>query len=86
MFRRPGEEKADFRVADLRESINLGDERDEAFPNPWPAELPDFKTTMLELFDASDALQLDVLRCLALGMGLGEELFRVAKVGWPSAQ
>ena len=68
------EEKADFRVPDLRETINIGDEWDE-YDNPWPAELPSFRDTMLDFYDASNALHLDVLRCLATGMGLQEEHF-----------
>ena len=70
------EEKADFRVPDLRETINIGDEHD-AFDNPWPDEaaLPEFREAMLQFYDASDALHLDVLRCLAVGMGLDEEHF-----------
>jgi isopenicillin N synthase-like dioxygenase len=68
------EEKADFRVPDLRETINIGDEYD-GFPNPWPAELPAFRETMLELYDRSNELHLDVLRCLAIGMGLDKDHF-----------
>ena len=61
-----GDEKADFRVPDLRETLNIGNEHDE-HDNHWPSELPAFRDTMLELYDKSDALHLDVLRCLALG-------------------
>ena len=61
-------------MPDLRETINIGDEYD-GFPNPWPAELPAFRETMLELYDRSNELHLDVLRCLAVGMGLEREHF-----------
>ena len=69
------EEKADFRVPDLRETINLGDEYDAFGGNPWPSELPSFKETMLQFYDQSNDLHLDVLRCLAIGMGLDQEHF-----------
>jgi isopenicillin N synthase-like dioxygenase len=38
--------------------------------NRWPTELPDFRATMLAYFSAADALHLDVLRCVAVGLGL----------------
>ena len=70
-----GEEKGDFRVPDLRETFNIGDEHDHVHENHWPQELPEFKSAMLQFYENSNALHLEVLRCLAIGMGLGEEFF-----------
>ena len=43
--------------------------------NHWPVELPSFKGTMLRYFSAADALHLDVLRAVAMGLRLPVEHF-----------
>lgn len=69
-------------MPDLRETFNIGDEHDE-HDNPWPshAALPGFKPTMLSFYDALDSLHLDVLRCLAVGMGLDRSTSRRSATG-----
>ena len=60
----------------LKETFEIGNEAETTYLNRWPKEeLPGFRETMLEYFNAADKLHLDVLRCLAIAMGLGEEFF-----------
>ena len=71
-----GQEVLDGTVPDLKETFEIGNERETTYANRWPtAELPEFRETMLEYFHAADMLHLDVLRCLAIGMNLGEDFF-----------
>lgn len=71
-----GMERLDASLPDLKESFDIGDEKDPVFANRWPCEaLPTFRTVMLEYFNCYDALHLDVMRALALGLGYDEEYF-----------
>lgn len=71
-----GQELLDGGAPDLKETFEIGNEAETTFDNRWPnAELPHFRETMLEYFHAADQLHLDVLRCLAIGMNLGEDFF-----------
>ena len=71
-----GQELLDGGAPDLKETFEIGNEAETTFENRWPnAELPHFRETMLEYFNAADQLHLDVLRCLAIGMNLGEDFF-----------
>jgi isopenicillin N synthase-like dioxygenase/nucleoside-diphosphate-sugar epimerase len=44
-------------------------------PNAWPAGLPQFKTSMLELFDAWRGLAANISRLFAMSLGLPTEFF-----------
>merc|ERR1719454_257579 len=70
-----GQERLDGGLPDLKEHFEIGNERETDFKNHWPAELPEFRPTMLDYFAEADRLHLDVLRCLATGMGLGHDFF-----------
>ncbi|KAG6019052.1 hypothetical protein E4U41_003430 [Claviceps citrina] len=65
---------------DLKESLEIGRDTDPQFPNRWPDEddvvaLRGFRTDMLDFFGRCQALQVEVLRAIALGMGLGQAFF-----------
>lgn len=63
-------------LPDLKESFDIGDEKDTAYENRWPThELPSFRATMLEYFAQFDLLHLDVMRAIALGLGFDQEFF-----------
>ena len=71
-----GQERLDGGLPDLKETFEIGNEAETTFENRWPnKELPGFRETMLTYFKAADLLHLDVLRCLAIAMGLDEEFF-----------
>lgn len=71
-----GGEKLDASLPDLKESFDIGDEADATYSNRWPEEhLPDFKPVMLEYFAQYDALHLNVMRCIAIGLGYDAEFF-----------
>lgn len=49
---------------------------DSRFPNRWPeSTFPEFKTISNEFFEKCHLLQLEIMRALALAMGLGEGFF-----------
>ncbi|KAJ6523098.1 Clavaminate synthase-like protein [Mycena vulgaris] len=62
---------------DAKESFECGREGDEVMPNIWLPDgiLPGFKEECLEFFWLCHAVQLDILRALAVGFGLPEEYF-----------
>ena len=63
---------------DLKESYEIGREGEEDHPNQWPEEKGDldgFKTSMLEFFEQCKAMHVDVMRAIAVGMGLDETFF-----------
>jgi isopenicillin N synthase-like dioxygenase len=71
-----GQEKLADDIPDLKESFDIGDDADKTYRNRWPeAQLPTFRDAMLNYFATYDALHLDVLRAIALGMDLDEEYF-----------
>jgi len=63
---------------DFKESFELGREDDERTPNIWfPEEvLPGFRKFFTEFFEACYGIELNLLRAIALGMGLPEGFFR----------
>jgi len=76
------EHAKDSRHPDLKEFWQIGREppRDVEIdedlpPNVWPAELPDFRSAFLTLFDALDATGRTLLRALAPKLGLAEDHF-----------
>jgi isopenicillin N synthase-like dioxygenase len=57
---------------DLKETFECGHEADPDHMNLWPSEavMPGFRKTMLNFFYKADKVHLQVLRSIALGMGL----------------
>lgn len=63
---------------DLKESFEIGRDTDPMFANPWPADtgkLEGFRTDMVEFFNQCQALHAEVMRAIALGMGLDQGFF-----------
>ncbi|KAH8672726.1 hypothetical protein BGZ60DRAFT_284514 [Tricladium varicosporioides] len=63
---------------DLKESIEIGREGAEGLPNNWPAyegEGKVFKDVMLEFHDLAKKLHIEVMRAIAVGMGLDQGYF-----------
>jgi len=78
-----GTEKAkDAEVHDLKEFWHVGRELPEGHElseymadNVWPTELPEFRGTFLELYDAFDEVGGRVLEAIAIHLGLAREFF-----------
>ncbi|KAF4121291.1 Isopenicillin N synthase [Geosmithia morbida] len=75
-------EKVRSAAPDLKESYEIGRESEAGLPNQWPvedggrnAEMVGFKTDMLRFFDACKAMHVEVMRAIAVGMGLDETFF-----------
>ncbi|PNY23802.1 very-long-chain (3R)-3-hydroxyacyl-CoA dehydratase [Tolypocladium capitatum] len=64
---------------DLKESLEIGRDSDPLFANLWPAEgegkLRGFRADMVDFFDRCKSMHEDLMRAIALGMGLGEGFF-----------
>lgn len=65
---------------DLKESFEIGRDTDPEFANPWPAEGQDgtlrgFRADMVDFFDQCRGMHEEVMRAIALGMGLDEGFF-----------
>ncbi|KAI9808089.1 MAG: hypothetical protein M1827_007509 [Pycnora praestabilis] len=65
---------------DLKESMEIGREGVQEFPNKWPdkfgdAEGMEFKKTLREFFETCQGLHVEVMRAIASGMGLHEGFF-----------
>lgn len=65
---------------DIKESYEIGRENDPAYNNQWPDEaaLPQvagFKSTMLSFIDQCRSINVEVMRAIGVGMGLGETYF-----------
>ncbi|KAK0378379.1 2OG-Fe(II)oxygenase [Colletotrichum limetticola] len=65
---------------DLKESFEIGRDGEPDHPNQWPVErdgerVAGFKTQMLEFFGQCKALHVEVMRAIAVGMGLEDERF-----------
>ncbi|KAF7542680.1 hypothetical protein G7Z17_g11368 [Cylindrodendrum hubeiense] len=77
-------EKVRAAAPDLKESYEIGREGVEGFPNQWPKEgtVTGFRTDMMGFFDQCKELHVEVMRAIAVGMGLDEEFFdRFVDVG-----
>lgn len=70
-------EKLRSAAPDLKESYEIGREGEPGHPNEWPAEgtLKDFKREMLEFFDECKLMHVEVMRAIAVGMGIDEGFF-----------
>jgi isopenicillin N synthase-like dioxygenase len=63
---------------DLKESLEIGREGEPGHPNHWPeeeGELVGFKKTMVEFFDNCKHLHTEVMRAIAVGLGIDEHWF-----------
>ncbi|KAF2643769.1 thymine dioxygenase [Massarina eburnea CBS 473.64] len=67
-------------VPDLKESLEIGREGEEGMPNMWPPvegddEAREFKQVMLKFHDTCKELHMQLMRAIALGMGIEENWF-----------
>ncbi|KAI0181105.1 thymine dioxygenase [Hypoxylon sp. FL1284] len=63
---------------DLKESLEIGREGEPDQPNHWPkeeGELVGFKETMLGFHDRCKELHMEVMRAIAVGLGIDETWF-----------
>ncbi|KAG6234902.1 hypothetical protein E4U25_005458 [Claviceps purpurea] len=65
---------------DLKESLEIGRDTRPEFPNQWPDEgdnvsLRGFRKDMVDFFRTCQALHVDVMRAIALGMSLEQDFF-----------
>ncbi|KAH7162504.1 hypothetical protein B0J13DRAFT_517764 [Dactylonectria estremocensis] len=70
-------EKIRAAAPDMKESFEIGREGEEGMPNQWPKDsaVAGFKTDMLAFFGQCKELHVEVMRAIAVGMGLDEEFF-----------
>ncbi|KAK3375492.1 hypothetical protein B0H63DRAFT_280951 [Podospora didyma] len=71
-------EKVRTSAPDIKESFEIGRDDEPGHPNQWPAEhgeLVGFKSTMTDFFDQCKALHVEVMRAIAVGMGLAPGFF-----------
>lgn len=73
------EAKREEEGADLKESFEIGREGEANHPNQWPDGFDEegkiFKKQMLRFFEQCKALHRDVMRSIALGLGIDEHWF-----------
>jgi isopenicillin N synthase-like dioxygenase len=64
---------------DLKESFEIGREDELEHPNQWPAEgaeaVAGFKKDMMAFFEECKGMHMEVMRAIAVGMGLDEGFF-----------
>jgi isopenicillin N synthase-like dioxygenase len=63
---------------DLKESYEIGREGEPDHPNQWPKEhgaTDGFKSHMIGFFDQCKKMHMEVMRAIAVGMGLDEGFF-----------
>lgn len=69
----------EFEGADLKESFEIGREGEEGHPNHWPDQFDDegkqFKEHMIDFFERCKQMHMEVMRAIAIGMGLDEKWF-----------
>ena len=71
-------EKIRQQAPDLKESLEIGREGEPGHPNQWPVEqgeLVGFKESMMVFFDKCKAMHVEVMRAIAIGMGLDGNFF-----------
>ncbi|KAJ9638768.1 hypothetical protein H2199_006628 [Coniosporium tulheliwenetii] len=72
-------EKLREEVPDLKESLEIGRDDEVEYPNCWPDRFDDegkvFRRVMNEFFEECKGLHGQIMRAVALGMGLEEEWF-----------
>ncbi|KAG9204300.1 hypothetical protein G6514_001374 [Epicoccum nigrum] len=72
------EEEMRKSVPDLKESLEIGRDDEPEMPNKWPSgdqAATDFKKDMLGFFQTCKTLHMQVMRAIALGMGIEESWF-----------
>ncbi|KAI4952720.1 hypothetical protein J4E91_003192 [Alternaria rosae] len=65
-------------VPDLKESMEIGRDDQPEMPNMWPSgddEAKQFKEQMMGFFETCKDLHMQVMRAIALGMGIDEKWF-----------
>ncbi|KAG9194864.1 Clavaminate synthase-like protein [Alternaria panax] len=65
-------------VPDLKESMEIGRDDQPETPNMWPSgddEAKEFKQQMMGFFETCKSLHMQVMRAIALGMGIEETWF-----------
>lgn len=65
---------------DIKESFEIGREGEPGHPNQWPAEaagsaVAGFRATMLDFHERCKAIHVEVMRAIAVGMGLADERY-----------
>jgi isopenicillin N synthase-like dioxygenase len=64
---------------DLKESMEIGKEDESGVPNKWPDKIDSkgvaFTHTMQDFFETCKILHIQVMRSIALGLGLKEDFF-----------
>lgn len=65
---------------DIKESYEIGREGEPGFPNQWPSEdqggeIQGFRSTMLDFHDRCKDIHTEVMRAIAVGMGLDQHYF-----------
>ncbi|KAK4455877.1 thymine dioxygenase [Podospora aff. communis PSN243] len=71
-------EKVRAAAPDIKESFEIGREDEPGHPNQWPAEKGDlvgFKDSMTDFFNQCKALHVEVMRAIAVGMGIDPAFF-----------
>ncbi|KAH8094883.1 Clavaminate synthase-like protein [Cristinia sonorae] len=65
------------KAPDYKESMEIGRDWDPTYKNHWPreADVPKFKSTILEFFQTCHELHVLVMRAIALGLDLDEKWF-----------
>ena len=63
------------RPGDLKEIFQCGSEPARTRPNAWPESLPEFRQTLLAFLDAAKASCDQLMRAIALSLGLPEDYF-----------
>lgn len=63
--------------ADLKESIEIGREDEPGLPNHWPTDDEGlvFKQQMIKFFDLCKNLHVEIMRAIAVGLGIDEHWF-----------
>ena len=72
------EEEMRKSVPDLKESLEIGRDDEPEMPNMWPSgdeAATEFKKDMLGFFETCKTLHMQVMRAIALGMGIEESWF-----------
>ncbi|KAF3046862.1 hypothetical protein E8E12_003642 [Didymella heteroderae] len=72
------EEEMRKTVPDLKESLEIGRDDQPDMPNMWPSgdeAAEEFKQEMLKFFETCKGLHMQVMRAIALGMGIEESWF-----------
>lgn len=75
-----GDEVKKLRSAapDIKESFEIGREGEPFHPNQWPKEQDDmegFQSDMLAFFEQCRLMHVEVMKAIAVGMGLDESFF-----------